>query len=150
MQPTYALVRVVRGNESWDINRPIPPPAYCMLGLLACSERGVWVWIIGHWVVLVQVDSSKGGRVFFKEPTASQRDGEGRWFCRWSIMIRLFESILFFYLNVFLLFPYLTKEYKKKSLLWPEASQWRIYYHRMWGKLSTTCSYEWSSPMRNS
>ena len=28
----------------------------------------------------------------------------------------------------------------KKSLLWPGASQWRIYYHRMWGQLSTTCS----------
>ena len=27
-----------------------------------------------------------------------------------------------------------------KSLLWPGASQWRIYYHRMWGQLSTTCS----------
>ena len=29
---------------------------------------------------------------------------------------------------------------KKGSLLWPGASQWRIYYHRMWGQLSTTCS----------
>ena len=29
---------------------------------------------------------------------------------------------------------------KSKSLLWPGASQWRIYYHRMWGQLSTTCS----------
>ena len=27
-----------------------------------------------------------------------------------------------------------------KSLRWPGASQWRIYYHRMWGQLSTTCS----------
>ena len=27
-----------------------------------------------------------------------------------------------------------------KSLLWPGASQWRIYYHRMWGQLSTTSS----------
>ena len=27
-----------------------------------------------------------------------------------------------------------------KSLLWPGASQWRIYYHRMWVQLSTTCS----------
>ena len=26
------------------------------------------------------------------------------------------------------------------SLLWPGASQWGIYYHRMWGQLSTTCS----------
>ena len=29
---------------------------------------------------------------------------------------------------------------KSKSLLWPGASQWRIYYNRMWGQLSTTCS----------
>ena len=29
---------------------------------------------------------------------------------------------------------------KKCSLLWPGASQWRIYYHRMWGQLWTTCS----------
>ena len=28
----------------------------------------------------------------------------------------------------------------KGSLLWPGASQWRIYNHRMWGQLSTTCS----------
>ena len=27
-----------------------------------------------------------------------------------------------------------------KSLLWPGASHWRIYYHRMCGQLSTTCS----------
>ena len=26
------------------------------------------------------------------------------------------------------------------SLLWPGASQWRIYCQRMWGELSTTCS----------
>ena len=37
IQPTFALVRVVRGDKSWDINCPIPP-AHCMLGLLACSE----------------------------------------------------------------------------------------------------------------
>ena len=37
IQPTFALVRVVRGDLSWDINFPIPP-AHCMLGLLACSE----------------------------------------------------------------------------------------------------------------
>ena len=37
IQPTFALVRAVRGDQSWDINCPIPP-AYCMLGLLACSE----------------------------------------------------------------------------------------------------------------
>ena len=37
IQPTFALVLVVRGDESWDINCPIPQ-AYCMLGLLACSE----------------------------------------------------------------------------------------------------------------
>ena len=36
-QPTFALVRVVRGDYPCDINCPIPP-AYCMLGLLACSE----------------------------------------------------------------------------------------------------------------
>ena len=28
----------------------------------------------------------------------------------------------------------------RKSLLWPGASQWRIYYHRMWGQLPTACS----------
>ena len=38
IQPTFALVRVVRGDLSWDINCPIPP-AHCMLGLLACSEE---------------------------------------------------------------------------------------------------------------
>ena len=37
IQPTFALVRVVRGDLSLDINCPIPP-AHCMLGLLACSE----------------------------------------------------------------------------------------------------------------
>ena len=26
------------------------------------------------------------------------------------------------------------------SLLWPGASKWRIYYHRMFSQLSTTCS----------
>ena len=29
---------------------------------------------------------------------------------------------------------------KVKSSIWPGASQWRIYYHRMWDQLSTTCS----------
>ena len=29
---------------------------------------------------------------------------------------------------------------KRKSLLWLGASQWRIYYHRIWDQLSTTCS----------
>ena len=29
---------------------------------------------------------------------------------------------------------------KGESLLWPGASQWRIYYHRMWDQLSTTCN----------
>ena len=28
----------------------------------------------------------------------------------------------------------------KVSLLWPGACQWRIYYHRICGQLSTTCS----------
>ena len=37
IQPTFALVRVVRGDLPWDINCPIPP-AHCMLGLFACSE----------------------------------------------------------------------------------------------------------------
>ena len=37
IQPTFALVRVVRGDLSWDINSPIPL-AHCMLGLFACSE----------------------------------------------------------------------------------------------------------------
>ena len=36
IQPTFALVGVVRGDYPWDINCPIPP-AYCMLGLLTCS-----------------------------------------------------------------------------------------------------------------
>ena len=30
--------------------------------------------------------------------------------------------------------------FKRESLLWAGASQWRIYCHRMWGQLSTTCS----------
>ena len=34
----------------------------------------------------------------------------------------------------------------KKSLLWPGAFKWRIYYHRMWGRLSTTCSNLLKSP----
>ena len=29
---------------------------------------------------------------------------------------------------------------KRLSLLWPGASQLRIYYHRMWGQWSTTCT----------
>ena len=37
IQPTFALVRVVRGDLSREINCPIPPD-HCMLGLLACSE----------------------------------------------------------------------------------------------------------------
>ena len=37
IQPTFDIVRVVRGDLSWDINCPIPP-AHCMLGLLACCE----------------------------------------------------------------------------------------------------------------
>ena len=47
------------------------------------------------------------------------------------------------------LFKYL-KPIKKVSLLWPGPSQWRIYYHRMWDQLSTTCSNYYSSPMGNS
>ena len=37
IQPTFALVGVVRGDESGDIKCPIPP-ASSMLGLLASSE----------------------------------------------------------------------------------------------------------------
>ena len=37
MQPTFALVRVVRGNLLRDINCPVPP-AYCMFSLLPCNE----------------------------------------------------------------------------------------------------------------
>ena len=37
IQPTFSLVRVVRGDLSWDINCLIPP-AHCMLDLFACSE----------------------------------------------------------------------------------------------------------------
>ena len=33
-----------------------------------------------------------------------------------------------------------SKGEKKESPLWPGASKWRIYYHTMWGQLSTTCS----------
>ena len=29
---------------------------------------------------------------------------------------------------------------RQESLLWPGASQWRIYYHRIWVQLSTTFS----------
>ena len=60
IQPTFALVRVVRGDLSWDINCPIPP-AHCMLGLLACSEAYKF-WTVGHWVVLVQVIYCSKGR----------------------------------------------------------------------------------------
>ena len=35
--------------------------------------------------------------------------------------------------------PVLMRLYKG-SLLWPGASHWRIYYHRIWVQLSTTCS----------
>ena len=38
----------------------------------------------------------------------------------------------------------------KKSRIWPKAFQWRIYYHRMWVQLSTTCSNYRSSPMGSS
>ena len=39
----------------------------------------------------------------------------------------------------------------KGSLLWPRATQWRIYYHWMWGQLSTTWSNanvvaQWAAP----
>ena len=37
IQPTFALVRVVKGDKPMDINCPIPP-ACCMHGHLACSE----------------------------------------------------------------------------------------------------------------
>ena len=37
IQLKFALVRVVRGDQPWDINCPIKP-AYCVFGLLACSE----------------------------------------------------------------------------------------------------------------
>ena len=35
---------------------------------------------------------------------------------------------------------------RHKSLLWPGASQWRIYYRRKWGQLSTTCSNALKQP----
>ena len=35
---------------------------------------------------------------------------------------------------------YWTLFIKDKVFSWPGASHWRIYYHRMWGQLSTTCS----------
>ena len=39
IHPTFALEGlVVRCDKSWDINCPVPS-AYCMLGLLACSEE---------------------------------------------------------------------------------------------------------------
>ena len=56
IQPMLALVRVVRGDESWDINCPIPQ-AHCMLGLLACSEA----YELGQ-VVLIQVIYCSKGR----------------------------------------------------------------------------------------
>ena len=35
----------------------------------SCMQWGVWVWTVGHWVVLVQVIyCSKGGWVFLKNP----------------------------------------------------------------------------------
>ena len=33
-----------------------------------------------------------------------------------------------------------TTKGKGKVFFWPGASQWRIYYHRMWVQLLTTCS----------
>ena len=58
----FVLVRVVRGNEPWDINCPIPL-AYC---ISQCMQWGEWVRTVGHWVVLVQVIyCSKGGWVLF-------------------------------------------------------------------------------------
>ena len=46
----------------------------------SCLQWGVWVWTVGHWVVLVQVIyCSKGGSVLFsKEPTAC-RDQRSPW-----------------------------------------------------------------------
>ena len=36
--------------------------------------------------------------------------------------------------------PAVCRILSKVSLLWPGSSQWRIYYHRMWGQLSITCN----------
>ena len=60
IQPTFALVGVVRGGESWDTNCPLPP-AYCMLILLACSEA----YEFGQ--------NSRGGVIFPTEPMAPLR-----------------------------------------------------------------------------
>ena len=48
IQPTFALVRVVRGDLSWDIHCPIPQ-AHCMLGLLAYVVRRMSLdsWALG-------------------------------------------------------------------------------------------------------
>ena len=54
-----------------DINCPISP-AYCTVYAWSpCMQWGVWVWTVGHWVVMVQVIyCSKGGWVhFLNEPT---------------------------------------------------------------------------------
>ena len=32
------------------------------------------------------------------------------------------------------------RQSKVKSYTWPRTSQWRIYFHKMWGQLSTNCS----------
>ena len=60
-----------------------------LLAWPSCMQWGVWVWKVGHWVVLVQVIyCSKGGSVlFFKEPS-----GEEGWF----VIFQIFKSILFF------------------------------------------------------
>ena len=58
-QPTFALVRVVRGDLSWDINCPIPP-AHCMLGLLAVVRRmSLDSWALGCPGSVI--NCSKGG-----------------------------------------------------------------------------------------
>ena len=68
IQPTFAPVRLVRGDLSWDINCSITP-AHCILGLLAFSEE----YEFGQLGTMLSWYCSKGGWVLLKEPTASLR-----------------------------------------------------------------------------
>ena len=46
IEPTVALVRVVRGDESRDVNCPIPP-AYCMTYVHALRPMSLDSWALG-------------------------------------------------------------------------------------------------------
>ena len=72
IQPTFALVRVVRELiKGYELS-------YATGSLNAgssCIRWGIWVWTVGHWVVRVQVIYCSIGKwvLFLKEPTASLR-----------------------------------------------------------------------------